>query len=149
MPPSIFINPLLLLRLIASRAPFLPAATYYSLEELRRHPNSIVILKTYWDILFAILLIAESSIQLNGHGSSIIDCQGFSFFFELLLIGSELCSLILVVDLYQALQNPFIDYKSRFRQYIAAVIVLAIIAASILVGTDAKGERGRLRNDKQ
>ena len=38
-----------------------------------------------------------------------------------------------------ALQNPFIDYKSRFRQYVLSASVLALVAASVLVGAKREG----------
>jgi len=116
------------------------AGTYHSYEELRRHPNSIVIFKTYLDLLFAVLLIIEQAVRAGGGGSAIRDyCGGFSFFFELLLIGSELCFLLLSYDLYAALHNPFVDYKSSFRRYLVVVGVVAIIMAASLVGSNRHG----------
>lgn len=111
--------------------------TYFRYDELRRHPNSIVTLRTILDAALAIVIIIEQSLRVDGKTFS---CAGFSFFFELLLIGSELCFLALSYDLYTAIHNPFIDYKANFRKYLLAIFAVAIIMAGALVGSGPQGE---------
>lgn len=113
--------------------------TYVRFEELRRHPNSIVVTRTLCDAALAFVLIVEQSIRASGQGAELADCRGFSFFFEFLLIASELCVLVMSYDLYIALHNPFIDYKANLRKYWLAVFSVAIIMGSILVGSGPQG----------
>jgi hypothetical protein len=115
------------------------AGTYYKYEELRRHPNGIVATRTFFDASFAITLIVEQASRLSGQRSA-VDCRAYSFFFELTLIGSELCFFLLSYDLYVALRNPFVNYKSNLKKYIVFVFLMSVIMASILVGTGPDGK---------
>jgi len=119
------------------------AGSYYSYEELRRHPNGIVATKTFIDTACAGLLIVEQSFRASGRGGALANCRGFSFFFELFIIGSELCFVALSYDLYVALHNPFVDYKANLRKYVTLTAAVAIIMASVLVGSGDQGAWGR------
>jgi hypothetical protein len=111
--------------------------TYFRYNELRRHPNSLVATRTILDAALAFIIILEQSMRVDGQRFS---CEGFSFFFELLLIGSELCFLVMCYDLYTAIHNPFVDYKSNFRKYLIAISAVAIIMAGALIGSGPQGK---------
>lgn len=107
--------------------------TYRQFEELRRHPNGLVLWKCILDVIFALTTVIEGSLRLSGRGAG-VDCATVSFFIEFSLIGSELCFFLLSFDLFTALRNPFVDYKSAIRQYRAAVFVISSVLAAALVG---------------
>jgi hypothetical protein len=114
------------------------AGTYRHYEELRRHPNGLVYWKSVLDTMFASTMIIEAGMRLGGIGSS-VHCQIVAFFIEFSLIGSELCFLMLSVDLFTALRDPFVDYKANMRKYFAATFIAAGSLSGALVGPNFNG----------
>jgi hypothetical protein len=112
--------------------------TYRQFEELRRHPNGLVLWKCILDALFAVTTFVEGSMRLAGRGDA-VDCRAVSFFIEFSLIGSELCFFMLSFDLFTALRNPFVDYKGNLRLYRIAIIVVSILLSALLVGVGPYG----------
>jgi hypothetical protein len=107
--------------------------TYRHFEELRRHPNGLVFWKTILDIIFATTLIVEAGLRLAGLGS-MVQCRTVAFLVEFSLLGSEMMFFMLSVDLFTALRNPFVDYKSNMKMYLFSVFVAAGSLGGALVG---------------
>jgi hypothetical protein len=118
----------------ASRAHSLAAAgTCFSYEELRRHPNGLVWNRSLFDAAFAVALIVEMALRSAGYGGA-VDCRGFSFLMQFTLVGSELCLFALCTDLFTALRNPFVNYKSSMRKYRLGIVAVSAGLAAALVG---------------
>jgi hypothetical protein len=144
---GLYAVPLILGSLFTLVACAVVLTTYFRFQELRRHPNSIVVTRSIFDAALAILIIIEQSLRVDGRGG-VVDCRGFSFFFELLLIASELCFLALSYDLYTALHNPFVDYKSSFRKYLYYIGGVSVVMAAILVGSGSGGASVDMRGPR-
>jgi hypothetical protein len=90
--------------------------SYRSLEEWRRTLNGLVFLQSLLDGVFACSIIVESGMRRGGLPVTDAGCSAFAFLTQFSLVGSELCLAALSTDLFSALRNPFVNYKSRMRQ---------------------------------
>lgn len=116
------------------------AATYARYDELRRHPNGIVLLRCIFDVVFAVSVIIETSMRVTGHAADWADCSGFSFVTQFSVLGSELTFASLSYDLFTALRNPFVNYKLNLRKYRVGVVAVAAATAGALIGSGSHGE---------
>ena len=132
-PAGLYSAPILIGSFLSLVAAGVVIGTYRQFEELRRHPNGLVLWKCILDVIFALTTVIEGSLRLSGRGAA-VDCAAVSFFIEFSLIGSELCFFLLSFDLFTALRNPFVDYKSAIRQYRVAVFVISSVLAAALIG---------------
>ena len=137
---GLYAVPIILGSCVTLAACVLVLASYQRLEELRRHPASLVALRMLLDAALARLLIVEQSSRIAGASTAPggpannASCSAYSFFFQTLLVASELSFLALSHDLYVALRDPFVDYKANKRRYIAGIVVVSLTMAAVLVG---------------
>ena len=93
-------------------------ASYARLEELRRHPSALVLLRCAFDAVLAVGLSVEAGMRVAGLdvGGGSARCRSFAFFAQFAALGSELCFCFLATDLYSALRNPCMDYKASMQR---------------------------------
>ena len=74
------------------------AASYWRLEELRRHPAHLVLLRCGFDAVLAVSLALETALRVGvggdgaaaGAAPAALSCAGFAFIAQFSLLGSEL-----------------------------------------------------------
>lgn len=113
--------------------------TYVRWRRLRRHPASLVVIRSCLDLAFCAEMLANHLYHRNGNipSTDISDCKGFSFVSQFLTMAAELFGLMLSIDLYICISNPFSNYRSNLRTYHAVAWLTAIaLAALVLLCTE-------------
>ena len=113
--------------------------TYVRWRRLRRHPASLVVIRSCLDLGFCAEMLANHLYHRTGNipSNDISDCKGFSFVSQFLTMAAELFGLMLSIDLYICISNPFSNYRSNLRTYHAIAWLTAIgLATLVLVCTE-------------
>jgi hypothetical protein len=93
--------------------------TYVRWRRLRRHPASLIVVRSALDLLLCVEILVNRLYHwttANDAGNA-ADCFIFSGISEFLAIAAELFSLMLAMDLYFSITNPFTNYKSNLVRY--------------------------------
>ena len=65
----------------------------------------------------AIVWIFQVPFQLSGDGWGHETCRPVSFFVHFMIVGSESWFLMLALDLFASLRNPFVDTSKRVQRH--------------------------------
>lgn len=93
--------------------------TYIRWRRLRRHPASLIVVRSALDLLLCVELLVNRLYHWTSasDAGNATDCFIFSGISEFLAIAAELFSLMLAMDLYFSITNPFTNYKSNLVRY--------------------------------
>lgn len=104
--------------------------TYMCLRRLRRHPASLVVVRSVVDLLFCGEILA-SHVYLERESNPVDDdCRVYSVLTQFLAIAAELYSLVQAADLLISTSNPFTNFQKNTRYY--HVVVLAVSTATAI-----------------
>jgi len=93
--------------------------TYVRWRRLRRHPASLIVVRSALDLLLCVEILVNRLYHWTSasDAGNAADCFIFSGISESLFIAAELFSLMLAMDLYFSITNPFTNYKSNLVRY--------------------------------
>eukprot|EP01038_Epipyxis_sp_PR26KG_P007138 gene7138-9739_t len=119
---------------------------YYKIPNLRRHPTTLTIHKSMFEVLFVsqylwLFSVPRSFLWLdyNNYIEHDVACVvnpivwPFAWITQFSLLGGELWFGVLSLDIHIALTNPFTSYRINAVFYTRTVYILSIITATILV----------------
>ena len=108
-------------------------ATYVCFRRLRRHPASLVVVRSIVDLLFCSEILA-SHVYLDDKLNAVDDdCRVYSVVTQFLAIAAELYSLVQAVDLLVSTSNPFTNWQKNLRWYHVSVFAVAGALASLVL----------------
>ena len=108
--------------------------TYVRWRRLRRHPASLVVMRSLLDLLLCVEMLANRLYHRSeSEGAEVDDCMAFSVLSQFLAVAAELFSLMLSFDLYRSISNPFTNYKSNMRLYHVLTWTVSAVTASMLL----------------
>jgi hypothetical protein len=136
-------------------------ATYARFRWLRRQPNTLVFMRSIYDLLLALTIavlsppivgvLDEHTKRYNneprcdpclhtttwGGSEDGIEIPGYghvlSFLTQFSYAGAELCQFFVALDLAINLVNPFADFKRNNTRYFIASLVCALVSATLLI----------------
>jgi hypothetical protein len=109
--------------------------TYVRWRRLRRHPASLVVVRSLLDLLFCAEMLGNHLYHRAGNVQSddISDCKEFSFISQFLTMAAELFGLMLSLDLYFSVSNPFANYRANLKMYHAFAWTVSIVLATLVL----------------
>jgi hypothetical protein len=109
---------------------------YLTNRRLRRHPASLMLCRSSFDLLFCAQLVAQLTTR-----KSALECKASAALMQFSMLASECCFLGISADLRFALTEPFHDYKKSRRTIVAAIFVSNLAIAAALAWWQRDGTR--------
>ena len=104
--------------------------TYIAARRLRRHPASLVVVRSVVDLAFCAEVVASHLMVTTAVDD---DCRIYSFVTQFLAIAAELYSLVQALDLLISTSNPFTNWQANLRFYHVFVVVVSALTASLVL----------------
>ena len=110
----------------------------------RRHPSKILIWRTLCNLLYSIVIVSEAfgdrSSLFTDDSSSKGFCSESSALLQFTIFSGECWLLMLSIDLYYGLTDPFMNYEKYLRAYHCIVWTLSgVIALSLYFNDSCQG----------
>ncbi|ETV76047.1 hypothetical protein, variant [Aphanomyces astaci] len=110
--------------------------TYNLKREWHQHPNPIVHMRSCLSIFLAICLLLNILVDYNpANDKSAKSCQKLAGLTEFFFFSSEAWGLMMAIDLYSSLNDPFKSYKRSMKFYHCFVwttsLLMAVIAFTV------------------
>jgi hypothetical protein len=108
----------------------LVAISYYHVIPWRRHPSKLILMRTFTNLLFSVLIIVNvSKVGVDGSTS----CDMLTFLNQFIILAGELWVFTIAVDLKRSITNPFSNYISNVNFYHAVVWIFSLVNAAALL----------------